>query len=150
MGGEKFASKFGDNSCELLYNLLKTFEIFHLFFKVVWTWHGSNLLLQTRFLLRWIFKWWMAALLFCKNHHPFFHFRWNSLRAGHVSIRAQEKTSPHILVLETHATPTPCIKCPKNVRKKTYLGKEIRIFSSLGKEIRIFSSLGKEIRIFLP
>ena len=37
--GEKFASKFGDNSCELLYNLLKILEIFHLLFKVVWTWH---------------------------------------------------------------------------------------------------------------
>ena len=43
----------------------------------------------------------------------FFHFRWNSLRAGHVSIRAQEKTSSlrklFILVLKTHATPIPAL-----------------------------------------
>ena len=33
--------------------------------------------------------------------------------------------------------PFSCKKRPKNVRKKTSLGKEIRIFSYLGKEIRI-------------
>ena len=55
--------------------------------------------------------------------YPFFHFRWNSLRAGHVSIRAQEKTSPHILVLKTHATPTPALfmqKTPKKCQEKNF------------------------------
>ena len=55
-----------------------------------------------------LFPWWKET---------FFHFRWNSLRAGHVSIRAQEKTSPHILVLETHATPTPALFIQKTPQK---------------------------------
>ena len=53
----------------------------------------------------------------CCKEVTFFHFRWNSLRAGHVSIRAQEKTSPHILVLETHATPTPALFMQKTPQK---------------------------------
>ena len=40
---------------------------------------------------------------------PFFHFRWNSLRAGHVSIRAQEKTSSHFFITKNtcHAHSRP-------------------------------------------
>ena len=39
----------------------------------------------------------------------FFHFRWNSLRAGHVSIRAQEKTSSHFFITKNtcHAHSRP-------------------------------------------
>ena len=76
------------------------------------------------------------------NNDSFFHFSWNSLPQVHVFFRAQEKSSSLRKstknACHAHARPFHTKKRPKNVRKKTYLGKEIRIFSSLGKEIRIF------------
>ena len=43
------------------------------------------------------------------SNSNFFHFRWNSLRAGHVSIRAQEKTSSHFFITKNtcHAHSRP-------------------------------------------
>ena len=67
-----------------------------------------------------------------KEHNDtFFHFRWNSLGGGHVSIRAQEKKlhTTFSLLMKTHATPTPTQfkqNTPKKCQEKTFLGKENR------------------------
>ena len=51
-----------------------------------------------------------CPILFFENwRFNFLHFRWNSLRAGHVSIRAQEKSSSHFLITKNtcHAHSRP-------------------------------------------
>ena len=72
------------------------------------------------------------AVLLELKRDTFFHFIWNSLRAGHVSLHAQEK--------KTHATPIPAHfkqnmpnKCQE---KKNFPWEEKGKTTSLGKAIR--------------
>ena len=61
-----------------------------------------------------------------------------TLRAGHVSIRAQEKTSSHFFITKNtchaHSRPFQTKHALKMSGKKTSLGKENGKITSLGKE----------------